>query len=78
MLTTVEEFIEAMGGTKVAVKVFKASVTAICNWRARDRFPPWAKAQALDIARTNKMRVDPRLFEIKRPKPSAQHAHAAE
>lgn len=77
MITTVEEYIDAIGGLKTAVKVFDAGSTSICNWRARDRFPPWAKARALEIARTNKMRVDPRLFEITRPKPAVTPISAA-
>ena len=79
MITTVEQFIAEIGGTTVAADVFATGMTVVSNWKKRGRFPAWAAVRARDIARTNKMRVDPRLFEIHRPtSPKVAAVHAAE
>jgi hypothetical protein len=66
MITTVEQFIAELGGTTKAAIAFETRVNTVSMWKKRKRFPPWAMPYALDIARTNKMRVDPRLLQAPR------------
>lgn len=63
MITTLDEFIDALGGTGAAARAFDSKSNAVSNWKGAGRFPAWAAMRARDIAQENKMLVDPRLFE---------------
>lgn len=63
MITTVDELIEALGGTSAAAALLGVGMSVVSNWRSRGRIPAekfMILAAALD-ARGNK-KVDPKLF----------------
>jgi hypothetical protein len=62
MITSVEQFVKAIGGNSVAASAFDASKSAVSNWTACGRFPTWAFPRAQEIARGNDLIVDPKLF----------------
>ena len=39
VLTTVDDVVAQLGGTKRVARMTRCGVTAVCNWRARGCFP---------------------------------------
>jgi hypothetical protein len=76
MIKTVKAFIEAIGGNASAAKAFSVSKPAVSNWTTSGRFPGWATMRVMQIAQTNGLALDPKLFtRVRKPKqPPAIHA----
>lgn len=68
MITSVAELIKELGGTEAAAKAFDRKQNVVGMWRLRGRLPPWEVPKAMEIARVNKLRVSPAVFEVHRPK----------
>lgn len=68
MITSVDEFVDEMGGRTAASTFFGVRPNAISMWQARG-FPAWAAMRALEFAQKNKMVVDTRVFATRRISP---------
>lgn len=62
MITTVDEFVDVMGGNESVARFFKVGESAISMWKARGSIPSWRMHRAMELARVNNLAVDPRLF----------------
>ena len=64
MITTIKEFIKALGGTEQATAAFGVSPQSLCNWQHFGYFPAWAASEAEIIATKRNLAVDRSLFQI--------------
>lgn len=69
MIDTVDQFIEALGGTGKAADAFGVTSPAISNWKRTDRFPAWVHGRVLSLAQENGLTVNDALLETTKPGP---------
>ena len=63
---TVDEFIEALGGTFAAARIFKVTPPAVSNWRAAGALPARLHLKALRVASARGFAFDPEKPDKKR------------
>jgi|GEM_PF-2225002 len=61
-LNTVDEVIDAFGGTNKAAEIFGYGASAISNWRAKNRFPPHMHMRVFVEAKSRRINVGPSLI----------------
>lgn len=64
MISTVHEFVEAIGGNKTASEAFGVTPQSIWNWRDFGRFPAWATPYAKQLADRHNLIVKNELLAI--------------
>lgn len=62
MITSVREYVNAVGGNESVAKFFKIGESAISMWKARGSIPSWRQHKAMELARVNNLTVDPKIF----------------
>lgn len=65
MLTTVDEVIEALGGTAAAAGLIGVSAPAVSNWRDRGKIAPDKFLLVKGALASLGKEVDPRVFAFK-------------
>lgn len=66
MISTVDQLIEALGGSKKAADAFPTSKSALWDWRhSPGGMPLWARHKAKEIAQANGWPIDPELVGAK-------------
>lgn len=56
---TLHHFIDLLGGTSAAARMFATTPQAICNWKRRQRLPAARQLEAFRIARAMRLAFDP-------------------
>lgn len=64
---TVEQFVEAIGGTARAAEAFGVTSPAVSNWKRFGTFPAWVLGAVQRLADANDLEVAPHLFETTKP-----------
>lgn len=67
MITTVKQFILALGGNTAVAEMFETSPQNIYNWGAAGKFPAWATAKAAQLAEKRGERISRELLIPQRP-----------
>lgn len=74
MIKNVDELVKALGGLKPAADAFKVGKPSICNWKKGGRLPAWAMVRATELAGANRLVLDPKVLQAKKPKPRRSKA----
>lgn len=69
ILTTVDEVIDGLGGTKATAEVFDCRPQVISNWRKRGRFPYRAHMRIWSLAQERGLDIAPELVGLDTPTP---------
>ena len=79
-LTTVDEVIDALGGTSETAKLVGRNSQAVSNWRARKQIPPETFVVLSAELRSRALSAPVSLWGMVEPKAdaAAQHSEAAE
>jgi hypothetical protein len=67
MLTTVESVIDALGGPTAAASLAGVGLSAVSNWKARNKFPSEMFLIFSDALAKNGNTPDPALFGFRSP-----------
>jgi hypothetical protein len=59
---TIDETIDALGGTGAVARLLDVGAPAVSNWRKAGRIPPRQYFRFAEIARKHKVKLDPGLF----------------
>ena len=62
MISTVSEFIKALGGTQKAALAFGVVKGAVSNWRRANRFSPLGAVRAMGLASANNLIIHPDIY----------------
>lgn len=65
MLCSVDEVIEALGGTTAAASVAGVSAPAVSNWRERSAIPPEYFLRIRDALEAGGKAISPSVFSFK-------------
>lgn len=66
-INSVDEFVEALGGTLKTAELFGVSGPAVSNWRGADKFPAWVLGAVRKLSELHGLEVDDRLYETTKP-----------
>lgn len=69
MIRTVAQLIDALGGTDSAAQALKTGKKALSNWKVANELPLWARIEAMRIAASSGLIIDPALVGPKRRLP---------
>lgn len=69
MIRTVSQLIDALGGTDAAAQALKTGKKALSNWKVANELPLWARIEAVRIAASSGLILDPVLVGPKRRVP---------
>lgn len=67
MITTVAQFVTAVGGRTPTAEQFGVVNNAVSNWQKRGHFPGWAVPRVMQIAQTNRWAIAPELITASKP-----------